>query len=508
MYIPNNIKKISPFKIIMVKSATGALLGTLEIKRNSKIPLYRQIEDKLRQMILNGALKARQKLPSTRELAIELAVSRITIKSVYEQLIAEGYVKAKIGAGTFVSEGLEAKKPLIPELKTVNEIFCSKPLSIAAERISLSKASTSYGSIMPFRPGVPALDKFPLKKWKRCVTRAMKEQNHSYFSYGEPTGATDLRNSISSHLVDSRGMQVRPSQIVITSGAQQAFVLISFVLLNLEDTVWYENPGHIAGREVMNIVGAKVKPVPIEEEGLDLNYAIRNYPSPKLIFTTQSHQQPLGITMSLSRRLALIKHAHANDAWIIEDDYDSEFRYRGRPLPALSALDNTGRVLYVGTFSKSMFSAVRIGYVVVPEFLVEPFAKARNILGQSSSPVTEVALAQFLSSGGFSEHIRKMRRIYHERKDSLLSALQCYCGDTLSPRKTDAGMHIIADLKIEAEDWAVHKSLLTAGIDSLPLSIYCQKPINQSALVLGFANCSQKVITNLVCEMAEVLRKF
>ena len=492
----------------MVKSVTGALLGTLAIKREANIPLYRQIEDNLRQMILSGALLPKQKLPSTRELATELTVSRITVKSVYEQLIAEGYVEAKVGAGTFVSEGLDSERPFIHKHNTIEEIFCSEPLSMAAKRISLSRANTRQGSIMPFRPGVPALDKFPLKKWKRCVTQAMKEQNYSHFSYGEPTGAIDLRKSIASHLADSRGMQVIPEQILITSGAQQAFVLISYVLINAKDTVWYENPGHIAGREVMNIVGAKVEPVPIDREGLDLEYAKKHYDAPKLIFTTPSHQQPLGVTMSLARRLALIKHAAEIDAWIIEDDYDSEFRYRGRPLPALSALDNTGRVLYVGTFSKSMFSAIRIGYLVIPELLVEPFAKARNILGQSSSPVTEIALAQFLSNGSFSEHIRKMRRIYRERKDGLLNALEEYCGDTLSPRQTDAGMHVIADLKIGIEDWTAHNCLLKAGIDSLPLSIYYQKQLNRNALVLGFANCSQKVITNLTFEMGEVLRRF
>jgi len=490
----------------MVKSAKGLLLATLEIHRSSKIPIYRQIEDFLRQIILSGKMLPNQKLPSTRELASELGVSRITIKSVYEQLISEGFVQARTGAGTFVSEGLESETPIVPALDTDDKVISSNSLSSAALRIAQSQASTRYGSIMPFRPGVPALDKFPLKRWKRCFSQSISERNQSHLSYGDPTGLKELRTSIAAHLIDSRGMHVDPSQIIITSGAQQAFVLVCYVLLNLNDTVWYENPGHIAGREVMNIVGADVQPVPIDKEGLNLAYAVQNYPIPKVIFTTPSHQQPLGITMSLSRRLALIKYAHANNVWVIEDDYDSEFRYRGRPLPALSALDKFGRILYVGTFSKSMFSAIRLGYIVVPEWLVDPFAKARNIIGQSSSPVTELALSRFIAEGSFSEHIRKMRRIYRDRKDTLLHALENYCADTLSPQKTDAGMHVIADLKVGLDDRNVHQRLLNSGIDSLPLSIYYQNPTNHNALVLGFSAVPKKTIADLACEMGQILR--
>ena len=490
----------------MVKSAKGLLLATLEIDRSSRLPIYRQIEDFLRQMILTGKVLPNQKLPSTRELAADLGVSRITIKSVYEQLISEGYIRARTGAGTFVSEDLDAETPILPALDSSDKVIGSNRLSSAAVRIGQSQASIRYGSIMPFRPGVPALDKFPLKRWKRCFTHTMIERNQSHLSYGDPIGLKELRTSIASHLIDSRAMHVEPSQIIITSGAQQAFVLVCYVLLNSSDTVWYENPGHIAGREVMKIVGADVKPVPIDKEGLNLDYAIQKYPTPKVIFTTPSHQQPLGITMSISRRLGLIKYASANNLWIIEDDYDSEFRYRGRPLPALSALDKSGRVLYVGTFSKSMFSAIRLGYIVVPQWLVDPFAKARNIIGQNSSPITELALSRFMEEGSFSEHIRKMRRIYRDRKDTLLDALENYCADTLSPQKTDAGMHIIADLKAGLDDLIVHQKLLNSGIDSLPLSIYYEGKSNENALVLGFSAVPKKTITELVCKMSKILR--
>jgi GntR family transcriptional regulator/MocR family aminotransferase len=489
----------------MVKAAKGALLSTLEINRSSSAPIYRQIEDFLRQMILDGALLPSQKLPSTRELAIELGVSRITIKSVYEQLISEGYVQGKTGAGTFVSEGLDGETPVVPSVDTIRKDYFDGNFSKTAEHISFSQASARYGSILPFRPGVPALDKFPVKRWNKYLSRATTKSDIANFSYGDLLGSEKLRASIARHLADSRGMKVDPKQILITSGAQQAFVLISYVLMNKNDTIWYENPGHIAGRDLLKIVGGDVSPVPIDKEGLNLPYAVLNFSKPKLIFTTPSHQQPLGITMSLQRRLTLLKYAHENASWVIEDDYDSEFRYRGRPLPALAALDKVGRVLYVGTFSKSLFPSVRIGYVVVPEILVDTFAKTRNIFGQTSSAITEEALSNFMDDGGFAEHIRKMRRLYRERRDILLDALKNHCSNILEPQQTDAGMHIIADIKNGMSDRLAHLELLNAGIDSLPLSIYYEGSVQRQALVLGFSGVQKKVIPKLVTRMGGVL---
>ena len=489
----------------MVKAAKGALLSTLEINRSSSAPIYRQIEDFLRQMILDGALLPSQKLPSTRELALELGVSRITIKSVYEQLISEGYVQGKTGAGTFVSEGLDGETPVVPSVDTIRKDYFDGNFSKTAEHISFSQASARYGSILPFRPGVPALDKFPVKRWNKYLSRATTKSDIANFSYGDLLGSEKLRASIAHHLADSRGMKVDPKQILITSGAQQAFVLISYVLMNKNDTVWYENPGHIAGRDLLKIVGGDVSPVPIDKEGLNLPYAVLNFSKPKLIFTTPSHQQPLGITMSLQRRLTLLKYAHENASWVIEDDYDSEFRYRGRPLPALAALDKVGRVLYVGTFSKSLFPSVRIGYVVVPEILVDTFAKTRNIFGQTSSAITEEALSNFMDDGGFAEHIRKMRRLYRERRDILLDALKNHCSNILEPQQTDAGMHIIADIKNGMSDRLAHLELLNAGIDSLPLSIYYEGSVQRQALVLGFSGVQKKVIPKLVTRMGRVL---
>ena len=490
----------------MPKSPGGALLQGFSIERDSSVPIYRQLDASLRRLILDGTLAPGQKLPSTRELAQELGVSRITVKSVYEQLVAEGYALARTGAGTFVSDGLDfeaSPKIRLPRYK-------ARPPDVAiserARTIMSSKASVRHGETDPFRPGVPALDMFPVKVWNKYLLDATTCDERRNLSYGEVNGSAALRASIARHLTDARSMQVDPDQIVITSGAQQAFALIAFVMLSKGDTVWYENPGHIAGRDVMQIMGANVAPVPIDSEGMDLNFAAERHPRPTLIFTTPSHQQPLGTTMSLVRRLALLNYAQENGAWIIEDDYDSEFRYRGRPLPALSALDSERRVFYVGTFSKSMFAAIRLGYIVVPPGLVETFAQARNLLGQSSSAVVEQALSRFMDDGRFVEHIRKMRRVYRERRDILFDCLTKDCADSLEPQPTDAGMHMLAWLKNGMDDQAAHLAMLEVGIESLPLSVYCIKPLGRSGIVLGFSGADERRIPKLVKRMSETLR--
>ena len=490
---------------VVPKSPGGALLHGFDIDRASPVPIYRQLDAALRRLILDGTLAPGRKLPSTRELAQDLGVSRITVKSVYEQLVAEGYSQAKTGAGTFVSGGLDFEA--LPKFRRARTNENSQDIEISDRAITImsSKASVRHGKTAPFRPGVPALGKFPIKTWNKYLLEAMASDQRHNLSYGQVNGSAALRTSIANHLTDARGMQVDPDQIVITSGAQQAFVLIAFVLLNKGDTVWYENPGHIAARDVMQIMGANVAPVPIDNEGLDLSFAIKTHPKPTLIFATPSHQQPLGTTMSLARRLALLNYAHENDAWIIEDDYDSEFRYRGRPLPALSALDSERRVFYVGTFSKSMFAAMRLGYIVVPPGLVETFAKARNLLGQSSSAVVEQALSRFMDDGRFVEHIRKMRRIYRERRDVLFDCLTNECAEYLEPQATDAGMHMLAWLKNGMGDLAAHNALLQVGIESLPLSVYCIKPLDRSGIVLGFSGAPEEHIPKLITRMAEAL---
>ncbi len=490
----------------MPKHAEAVLLHGVDVDRDSPVPIYRQIETTLRRQILDGTLRSSSKLPSTRDLASQLGVSRITVKSVYEQLVAEGYLEARTGAGTFVTKGLNLET--VPKFKPREKKNSTPDISIPDHAIPIlsSQASIRHGATAPFRPGVPALDLFPVKLWMKYLHDAALKGARQNLSYGKVAGNEALRVSIAKHLTDARGIQVGPGEIVITSGAQQAFVLIAFVLLNRGDTVWYEDPGHIAGRDVMQIMGANVAPVPINDEGMDLAYANQNNPRPKAIFTTPSHQQPLGITMSLSRRLALLNYAKDNEVWIIEDDYDSEFRYRGRPLPALSALDSERRVFYVGTFSKSMFAAIRLGYMVVPPGLAEAFAKAKALLGQSSSAVVEQAMSDFMEDGRFVEHIRKMRRRYRERRDVLFECLSKDRAGLATPQTTDAGMHMLAWLQHGIDDQVAHRALLEEGIETLPLSVYSTRLLNRPALVLGFSGANEKRIPKIVKQMSQTLK--
>ena len=490
----------------MSKYPGGALLYGFDIDRESTIPIYRQIDTALRQLILEGTLQSARKLPSSRELASELGVSRITVKSVYEQLVAEGYLQAKTGSGTYVAKELNLETS--PRLKSNQRKRKTPEIKIPDQAVPIlsSEASVRHGAIAPFRPGIPALDLFPVKLWMKYVQEATLKGTRQNLSYGDVAGNPSLRVSIANHLIDARGIQVDPDEIVITSGAQQAFVLIALVIMNKGDTVWYEDPGHIAGRDVLQLMGADVAPVQIDEEGMDLSYAAKFHPKPKIIFTTPSHQQPLGVTMSLSRRLAFLNYAKENGAWIIEDDYDSEFRYRGRPLPALGALDNDRKVLYVGTFSKSMFAAMRLGYIVVPPSLVEAFAKAKTLLGQGSSAVVEQAMSDFMEDGRFVEHIRRMRRVYRDRRDILFDCLRKECADLITPQLTDAGMHMIAWLRPNMDDQVAHRALLDKGIESLPLSVYSIIPTNRPALVLGFSGVDENRVPKLVKRMSQILR--
>jgi GntR family transcriptional regulator/MocR family aminotransferase len=494
-----------------MKSVQGALLSAIELDRDSTVTLFRQLDRAMRKLILGGMVAAKQRLPSSRQLADDLGVSRITVKNVYEQLVSEGYVYSKSGSGTFVADNLDRSKRRSFNEPAKRKVPPKRTLSEQCKRISLSKASTRLAETRSFRPGIPALDAFPRKLWNKYWKDVNTNCDDISFGYG-PTGGIDrLKQAIAAHLKDARSVNCDAEQIVITTGAQQAFVLIAFALINKEDVIWYEDPGHIAGRDVFHTMGAKICPVPIDEEGLDIDYAKVNYPkpgysNPSLIFTTPSHQHPIGTTMSLVRRLQLLSYAHENKSWVIEDDYDSEFQYRGRPLPALQALDDQGSVLYVGTFSKSLFPAVRVGYVIVPHDLVEVFSAAQSLLGQGASILMQEVVARFIEDGRFADHIRKMRIIYQQRRDILMQELLTQCNDLMTPVPTDVGMHLVVWLKNGLGELEVHQALLEKGIEAIPLSIFSLKPQKRAGLVLGFSGTPPKKIPPLVGEMSECLR--
>jgi GntR family transcriptional regulator/MocR family aminotransferase len=482
------------------------LLSTLNVDPSSGIPLYRQLEATIRQLVLDGKLSANSRLPATRQLALDLGISRLTVKNVYEQLTSEGFLDARRGAGTFVASISTSQLPLEIPAATASVSSSRQPILSQVSRIGPSRSTTHLGGVKAFRPGVPALDLFPRRAWASAHSRVMRQNDDQLLGYGPPGGMPELKRAIAEHVRDHRGVDCEAEQIIITSGAQQAFSLIALALLETGNTVWFEDPGHIAARDSMRLLGADVRSVPIDEEGFDLHFAESKYPNSALIFVTPSHQHPLGVTMSLNRRLELLDYAQQNNCWVVEDDYDSEFRYTGRALPALRALDHTGNVLYVGSFSKSLFPALRLGYLISPPSMVDAFTAGQTILSQNVSPVLQQVTARFILDGSFNSHIRKMRSAYQQRRDLLIESLTEQAGELLELETCEAGMHLIAWLRNRSvSDSEAACAIWDSGIDCLPVSLYCDQQKLRPGIMFGFACAAENAIAANTVQVARAL---
>ena len=471
----------------MTKPVKGVLLDMAGLDRASSTPLYLQLDHQIRKAVLSGALARGDRLPATRALARDLEVSRVTVQNTYDQLIAEGYLTATTGSGTFVAEIPVETLPSSSPPFSPRRHRPGERLSRRGREISQTGAATRVGMTKPFRPGVPAADLFPMRAWSRLCTSALIGTGRELFGYGPVGGHPPLRKAIAAHLGTARGVNCDPSQVIVTSGAQQAFALSALALLDRSDVAWGEHPGHTAGRDVLTALGATPIPVPIDSEGLDLNAGRAVEENPKLIFVTPSHQHPLGITMSLRRRLELLKFAEDCGAWILEDDYDSEFRFSGRPLPALQGLDRAARVIYTGSFSKVLYPSLRLGYMVVPPDLVDTFVATQTLLSHGTSYLPQVALSQFMEDGGFATHIRRMRVAYGERQSLLIDSLRKHASGLLEVQPSEAGMHLLAWLPDGMDDMTTSRNLWAAGVETVPLSIYCSIPYPRQGLLLGFA---------------------
>lgn len=489
------------------KPRGAALLSTLKLDPGDRIPLYRQLESKTRQLVLDGHLSQQTRLPSSRQLAADLGVSRLTVKNVYEQLISEGFLETRHGSGTYVAQFSKSElPPTVPALRHLEDLV---PLHVSDRlaTISQSKATTRLGGVRAFRPGVPALDRFPRRAWAAAYSRVMRSNDQNLLGYGPTGGLSDLKRAIAAHVLDHRGIRCESEQIVITSGAQQAFALLATVLLKPDDVVWCEDPGHIAIRDAMRLLGADVRSVPINRDGFDLARAADRHPASRLIFVTPSHQHPLGVTMSLKRRLELLDHAKLHGSWIVEDDYDSEYRYSDRALPALHALDHTNQVLYVGTFSKSLFPGLRLGYLISPPAMAAALSAAQTLLSQHVSPIQQSVLAHFILDGSFNAHVRKMKLLYKERRDLLTDSLNAHAADVLTLEPCDAGMHLIGWLNDTGlSDRRAAEAIWRSDIDCLPVSIYCDQQALPPGIMFGFACAPEEEIEDKAAMVAECLR--
>lgn len=485
----------------------------ITLDEKSDAPFYRQIYETIRRSILSGGLAAGRQLPASRLLAKQLGVSRMTVVNAYEQLLAEGYLEGRMGAGTFVSahlpeEFLQASgfKRLERQEKTLpRKVILSEYGSRVAQNSKIILRHLGASPLVPFQHGVAAIDDFPFGVWAKIAQKWQKRPPASLLSYGDAVGFQPLRESVAAHLAAARGVRCTPEQIVITNGTQQALDLIGRIFLSESDEVCLEDPGYIGARDVFTATGARIVPVPIGDEGFDVQAARKRSSKARLVYVTPSHQFPLGVTMSLARRLSLLEWARERDAFVIEDDYNSEYRYSGRPLASLQGLDRDGRVIYVGTFSKTIFPALRLGYLVVPADLLEVFAAARS-LSDLHSPVFEQAvLAEFIAERHFARHIRRMRGLYEERQQILVEETRKYMGGMLDVTSAKAGMHLIGWLPGGVSDREVSRRGAEEGLTLAPVSTYCINQNLRGGLLLGYTAYDEKHIRQGMKKLARVL---
>jgi GntR family transcriptional regulator/MocR family aminotransferase len=451
-------------------------------------PYYRQIYERFRLAIGSGLLKPGERIPSARALTRELGLARGTIEAAYALLAAEGYIEARGQAGTIVTPGLKPRKTVVHESRA--------PRSNAG----ISAAGFRPDSIRPFQMGLPALDMFPRKIWARLGARCVRATQQADMVHPSVGGLQGLRAAIAAYLHMSRGIDCSPSQVFVTSGYRHTILLIAHSLLKAGDRVWVEDPGYPPTRELLKHLHIATVPVPVDREGLVIAMGNEMAPRARAAVVTPAHQSPLCVSLSLPRRLALLDWAVRNDAWVIEDDYDGEYRYVSRPLPALKSLDRDGRVLYAGTFSKVLFPGIRLAYLVVPNAQAEQFERISQVFTAGSPALTQAIVTAFMTEGHFARHIQRMRKLYAERREAAMTGLQRVLGKYMRIDSPPGGMHLIMRLQRQRSDHKLAARMLEEGLYAEALTDWTIGEKGASALLLGFTNIGSE-------RTAEVLGK-
>ncbi|PQP17263.1 PLP-dependent aminotransferase family protein [Rhodococcus opacus] len=479
-------------------------------------PAYRRLYEQLRAGILSGQLKAGSPLPASRRLAAEVGVSRNTVLAAFEQLDAEGYLDRRPGSGTYVAD-------VLPEqMLTINHApwtgsgsddgsgrLSHRGRAIAdTRRMPLPEATGVSAEATAFQIGLPALDSFPAELWARMYGARLRQSTRDLMRYNDPRGYRPLREAIASYIGPARGIRCTADQVVIVSGSQQALEFCGRILLDPGDPAWIEDPCYLGAKAALISAGARLVPVPVDRKGIDVAAGIEREPSAKLAVLTPSYQFPLGVTLSLERRLALLDWAAQAGAWIVEDDYDNEFRYRGRPLVALQAIDQHRRVIYVGTFSKIMFPGLRLGYLIAPTELVDGFAAAHLSTDMHAHLLDQAVLADFMEAGHFTRHLRRMRVLCGKRQQLLVAEAKSRLGSDLRIENPDGGLHLVGWLPEGHDDQVVAARAARQRLHLWPLSTHCVEADLPPALLLGYAGIKERDIGDGVASLDRILRGY
>lgn len=458
----------------------AAVTAVLRLDRRSRTPLFRQLYDRIRKAIAGAVLRPGDRLPSTRALAAQLGTARGTVDLAYSLLCSEGYIESHGAAGTFVTTHLVGLSEAVMVSGRRKDIRSGRSAPVADNRV-----------IAPFQMGLPALDAFPRKLWSRLTARRARMLPLQALLAPDTPGHDPLRDAIASYVTVSRGVACTAEHVIVTPGFQGALALIARALMKTGDDVWFEDPGYYIARQTLELCGARVIPVPVDAEGINVAAGVATAPRARFAYVTPSHQAPLGVALSLPRRLALLAWAAAAGSFIIEDDYDSEFRYGSRPLPALKSLDGGDRVLYVGTFSKVLFPGLRLGYIVAPASVLDCLRATFQLLYRDRQFLGQAVTGDFITEGHFGRHIRRMRALYARRRDALAAALRQVFGDRLIIHLADGGMHLLVRSTDFKNDIELVARAAAHGLAPAPLSVWGIARVEQG-LLLSFTNIAEE----------------
>jgi GntR family transcriptional regulator/MocR family aminotransferase len=491
-----------------MKRVGDGILPMIAIDRKAPKPLHKQIYDGFRAAIIDGNLHPGQRIPSTRVLAVELRVSRFPVLSAYAQLLAEGYFEGRVGAGTVISTSLPDQIRRGVRTAAGSNVSYAGPRPVARRTSPFPRSEVNpwLRGTGAFRVGQVAFDQFPLKVWSNLVARHCRKMDAVSMHYRNQMGSEAFRQTIARYLRTSRSLRCDASQIMIVNGSQQALEIVARVLLNPGDRVWMEEPSYSLARSVVALAGCRLVPVPVDEQGLSVEAGIELYRKARAAFVTPSHQFPLGVTMSASRRFQLLEWAHHTGSWVIEDDYDSEYRYESLPIASLQGLDMNGRVIYIGTFSKVLFPSLRIGYVVIPSDLVDRFMSVRFIMDIAPPDFFQHVIADFMNEGHFARHLRRMRLLYREQRTALVDSIGKELGSMVEVLGSEAGMHLAVALTRRTRDLEIAERAARHSLWLWPLSSCYASTEARSGFVLGFGGAQVEEISPAVNTLRKLLR--